>query len=220
LIGRNLFLGALYEFQRVFQVEYIAGGLFDKEDIPGRYGYHVSGLGVSLTYDTRNNAFAPDHGVMLQFYIDPFTSFLGSDYQYTNYVIDMRRFMRIYKNQVLALQIWGSWNSGDVPLRSLSYLGGANILRGYYAGRYRDKNAGVVQAEYRIPLWWRLGVAGFGAIGNVGPELKDINLQSVKYSFGGGLRVALNQKERLNLRLDYGIAQSSQGFYLQLGEAF
>ena len=33
------------------------GGLFDKENVVGRYGYHISGIGLSLTYDTRNNAF-------------------------------------------------------------------------------------------------------------------------------------------------------------------
>jgi outer membrane protein assembly factor BamA len=220
LIRRNLFLGVIYAYQRVFDVDYVPGGLFDQEDIPGRYGYHVSGIGFSLTYDTRNNAFAPDRGMMLQAYINPFSDFLGSDYEYTNYVIDLRRFVRIYREQVLALQVWGSLNSGEVPLRSFAYLGGANIMRGYYAGRYRDKNAAAIQAEYRIPLWWRIGAVGFGSVGNVGPDLKDINFQYLKYSFGGGLRVALNQKERLNLRLDYGIAHGSQGFYLQLGEAF
>jgi outer membrane protein assembly factor BamA len=220
LISHNLFLGFIYAYQRVFDVDYLAGGLFDKENIPGRYGYHVSGVGLSITYDTRNNAFAPDRGMMLQAYVNPFSDFLGSDYEYTNYVIDLRRFMRIYKDQVLALQVWSSLNSGDVPLRSFAYLGGANLMRGYYAGRYRDKMAAAIQAEYRVPLWWRLGAVGFGSVGNVGPEMKDVDLQCLKYSFGGGLRVALNEKERLNLRLDYGITRGSQGFYLQLGEAF
>jgi outer membrane protein assembly factor BamA len=220
-IGRNLFLGVLYEYQRVFDVDYRTDGLFDRQDVAGRFGYHISGFGLSLTYDTRNNAFAPDKGVMLQFYFDHFTSIFGSDYQYTNYVIDLRRFLRIYKRQVLALQVFGSFNAGEVPLRSLAYLGGANTMRGYYAGRYRDKNAAVIQAEYRIPLFWRIGAVGFSDVGNVGPQLTDINLHYFKYSYGGGLRIALNQSERLNLRLDYGIAKgSSQGFYLQLGEAF
>jgi outer membrane protein assembly factor BamA len=220
-IGRKLFLGTVYEFQRVFDVEYPAGGLFDQDNVVGRRGYAVSGLGFSLTYDTRNNAFAPDRGMMLQFYFDHFASILGSDYQYTNFVIDLRRFIRVYKGQVLALQAFGTFNAGEVPLRSLAYLGGANNMRGYYAGRYRDKNAGMLQAEYRIPLWWRIGAVGFGDIGNVGPELSDINLRHFKYSYGGGLRIALNQSEKLNLRLDYGLAKGdSQGFYLQLGEAF
>jgi outer membrane protein assembly factor BamA len=221
LVGKSLFLGVLYEYQRVFAIDYLHGGLFDQQDVTGRNGYHVAGFGLSLTYDTRNNAFDPDKGVMLQFYFDHFIPFFGSDYQYTNYVVDLRRFLRIFKRQVLALQIFGSFNTGEVPLRSLAYLGGASTMRGYYAGRYRDKNAAVIQAEYRIPLFWRIGAVGFGDIGNVGPELKDINLYHFKYSYGGGLRVALNQKEKLNLRLDYGVARgSSQGFYLQLGEAF
>jgi outer membrane protein assembly factor BamA len=220
LIGRNLFLGVIYEFQRVFNVEYARGGLFDRQNIVGRDGYHVSGLGLSLTYDTRNNAFSPDHGSMLQFYFDHFAPLLGSDYQYTNYVLDFRRFFRIHEGQVLALQAYGTFNAGEVPLRSLASLGGANSMRGYYAGRYRDKNGAALQAEYRVPLFWRLGAVGFGGMGNVGPRLEDINFEGLKWSYGGGLRLALNKKEKLNLRLDYGLAGRSQGFYLQLGEAF
>jgi outer membrane protein assembly factor BamA len=221
LIAKSLFLGVVYEYQRVFNIDYQTGGLFDQVDVLGRHGYHVSGFGLSMTYDSRNNAFSPDRGSMLQFYFDHFDPFFRSDYTYTNYVIDLRRFIRIYKEQVLALQVFGSFNSGEVPLRSLAFLGGSSTMRGYYAGRFRDKNAGVIQAEYRIPLLWRLGAVGFADFGNVGPELKDINFQHFKYSYGGGLRVALNQKEKLNLRLDYGLAKGrSQGFYLQLGEAF
>lgn len=220
-IGRHLFLGTVFEFQHVFDVGYPAGGLFDRENVPGRYGYHIAGLGLSLTYDTRNNAFWPDKGGMFQFWFDHFAPYLGSDYRYTNFVIDLRRFIRVCKQQILALQVYGSFNAGDVPLRSLAFLGGASSMRGYYAGRYRDKNAGILQAEYRIPLWWRIGAVGFADMGNVGPELKDVNLSHFKYSYGGGLRIALNQTEKLNLRLDYGLAKGhSRGFYLQLGEAF
>lgn len=221
LLGHNLFLGMIYEFQRVIGVEYPPGGLFDKENIVGRQGYHISGLGLSFTYDTRNNAFAPDRGMMLQFYFDHFAPLLGSDYQYTNFVLDLRRFFRLSGRQVLAVQAYGFFNAGEVPLRSLASLGGANSMRGYYAGRYRDKDQAVIQAEYRVPLFWRLGAVAFGDMGNVGSDLSELNFQCLKYSYGGGLRLALNKKEKLNLRMDYGIGHgANQGFYLQLGEAF
>ncbi|HEY6901989.1 MAG TPA: BamA/TamA family outer membrane protein [Puia sp.] len=221
LIAHNLFLGLVFEHQRVFDIEYAKGQIFDKENVRGRNGYHVSGLGLSITYDNRNNAFSPDRGGMMQFWFDHFGSYLGSDYQYTNFVFDFRRFLRVFKGQVLALQAFGSFNAGETPLRSLAYIGGASNLRGYYAGRFRDKNAAIFQAEYRIPLFWRLGATGFAGIGNVGPRLSDLDFQDLKYSYGGGLRLALNRKERLNLRLDYGFAKGpSQGFYLQIGEAF
>jgi len=67
LIGRNLFLGIVYEYQRVFDVQYTPRGLFDTENVLGRQGYHASGAGLSITYDTRNNAFSPDKGVILHF---------------------------------------------------------------------------------------------------------------------------------------------------------
>jgi outer membrane protein assembly factor BamA len=219
-IGNNLFLGVVFEHQRVFDMEYDPGKLFDKEAIVGRKGYHVTGLGLSFTYDTRNNAFSPSRGTMMQFWFDHFMPFLGSDYQYTSYTIDVRRFVKIYKDQILALHAFGMLTAGEVPLRSLAAMGGANIMRGYYAGRFRDKNQGVVQAEYRVPVIGRIGLVGFAGIGNVGPYLKDINFQYLKYSYGGGVRIALNKVEKLNLRLDYGLGDHSQGFYLQLGEAF
>ena len=220
-IGNKMYLGFLYEFQRLFDVKYTPGGLFDEDSVVGRNGYHVSGLGLSFTYDTRNNAFAPDNGILLQFYFNHFANYFGSDYQYTNFVIDARKFIKTYKKQVLALQAYGFFNAGEVPLRSLALLGGANKMRGYYEGRYRDKNMAVVQVEYRVALFWRIGATAFGDFGNVGSNLSEINFHYVKYSYGGGLRVALNQTEKLNLRLDYGVgAGKSNGFYLQLGEAF
>lgn len=220
-LGNKIYLGFLYEFQRLFDVNYPAGGLFDQEHVLGRNGYHVSGLGLSFTYDTRNNAFSPDRGMMLQFYFNHFASYFGSGYQYTNFVLDARKFIKTYKEQVLAMEGYGFFNAGNVPLRSLALLGGSSRMRGYYEGRYRDKNLVVFQTEYRIPLLWRIGAVVFGDFGDVTGRLGDFNFQCLKYSYGGGLRVALNQTEKLNLRLDYGIAPGfSNGFYLQLGEAF
>jgi len=220
-LGSNLFLGFRYEFQEVWDIKYDSGGLFDQENIVGRYPYHVSGLGISFTYDTRNNAFSPDRGTMLQAYYSHFDPVFGSDYRYSNYVIDLRKFLRLYKQQVLALQAYGFFNSGEVPLRGLAAIGGANSMRGYYAGRYRDRNMFVFQAEYRIPLFWRIGMVAFGDCGNVGNTVTDLNFDELKYTFGGGIRFALNRSEKLNLRLDYGVShKASNGFYLQLGEAF
>ncbi|HVM87146.1 MAG TPA: BamA/TamA family outer membrane protein [Puia sp.] len=220
-LGNKIYIGLLYEFQRLFDVKYDSGGLFDRENIYGRFGYHVSGLGASFTYDTRNNAFSPDKGLMLQFYFNHFANYFGSDYNYTNFVIDARKFLRTYDHQVLALQATAFFNAGHVPLRSLALLGGASKMRGYYEGRYRDKNLVVIQTEYRLPLFWRFSAVGFGDIGNVADKLSDMNFQCLKYSYGAGLRFALNASEKLNLRLDYGIgAGKANGFYLQLGEAF
>lgn len=221
-VAKHIYVGLIYEYQRLFKVSYTPGGLFDKENVPGRYSYHVSGLGASFTYDSRNDAFAPDKGMFLQGYFNHFAPAFGSDFQYTNYVIDARDFIRTYKKQVLALQAYAFINSGTVPLRSLASFGGSNSMRGYYDGRYRDKDQVVLQAEYRMPVYGRLGAVVFGGVGNVGHDRDYLSILDVKYSYGGGVRIALSKSEKLNLRLDYGIARNGQskGLYFQLGEAF
>ena len=220
-IAPDFFVGGIFELQRVWDITYQAGGTFDKQNVPGRNGYHVAGLGSSLTYDKRNNAFAPDNGLFCQFSFNHFDKYLGSDFVYTNYVLDLRKYMRVAKNQVLALQLFSFNNSGEVPIRSLASFGGANHMRGYYDGRYKDKNQTILQGEYRFTIYKRLGAVAFGGAGNVSKDLSDYSVNDLKYSYGGGIRFALDKKEKLNLRIDYGIGQGkNNGFYLQLGEAF
>jgi len=221
-VAPHLFVGGLLEYQNVWNIKYIPGGLFDQENIAGRNGYKVAGLGTSITYDNRNNAFAPDKGVYAQFYFNHFSSLFGSDFNFTNFVLDLRKFIQVKKNQVLALQLYSFNNSGgEVPIRSLAALGGSSRMRGYYEGRYRDYEMFVLQSEYRLQLSKRFGMVAFGGIGNVSDKLKNMGLESTKYSYGAGFRFTLNKSEKLNIRIDYGFGSGiNRGFYLQFGEAF
>ena len=221
-IAPHVYVGVLYEYQNVFKVDYLHGLLFDQQHVAGRYSYKVSGLGMSFTYDDRNHAFVPSKGSMMQFTFNHFGKYLGSDYKYTNYVLDLRKFITVYRAQVLALQAYGFFNSGKkIPLRSLASFGGSNSMRGYYDGRYRDKNQIVLQAEYRIPIYQRFGVVVFGSTGDVSSSFKDFSLRGLKYSYGFGARFMLSRSEKLNLRVDYGIGQATaHGFYFQIAEAF
>jgi outer membrane protein assembly factor BamA len=220
-LGKGMFIGALYEYQNLIENNYKAAGIFDQEQVVGRNGYHVSGFGMSFTYDTRNNAFAPNKGNLAQIYFNHFSPFFGSEHRYTNIVVDLRKYMTIRKNGVLALQAYSFNNTGnDVPLRSLATLGGMNSMRGYYDGRYRDKNQLVFQAEFRQQVYKRFGMVAFGNIGDVSHDFS-YGLSDLKYSIGAGLRYAINKSEKLNIRLDYGIGPGkNQGFYFELGEAF
>lgn len=221
-VRKNLFIGILYEYQNLLKVDYTRDGLFDKQNVTGRHGYKVSGLGLSLTYDNRSNAFSPDKGAFVQLHASDFRHFLGSDYSFTAIVLDARKYIRTYKQQVLALQLYDQVNSGNnVPLRSMAALGGANSMRGLYSGRYRDNNQLVLQAEYRLPIAGRFGAVVFAGAGDVGHTATDYSLNNLKYSYGGGIRFAVDKKEKLNIRLDYGLAgRGNNGLYFQLGEAF
>jgi len=75
--------------------------------------------------------------------------------------------------------------------------------------------------EYRAPVWWRFSLVAFGGIGNVYSDKYPLWKNEFKYSFGGGVRLSMLQKDKLNIRIDYGYySKYNSGFYFTLGECF
>lgn len=216
---KEVYIGINYEFQNVFKFGYNEGGLFDKENIMGRHGGIISGLGMALAWDTRNHAFSSTKGVYFQLNIIPYRYWIGSEFNFNVISIDLRKYISIYKGHILAFQAVGLFNNGDVPIRNLAALGGSDIMRGYYAGRYRDKDLIAAQAEYRSPMLGRFGLVFFSGLGEVSNNIRHFK-GNLKYSLGGGLRFSLRKNERLNLRIDYGVGNKSSGLYFTVAEAF
>lgn len=221
-LGNNLFMGGAIEFQHLMKINYLQGGLFDIENIAGRNGYKSSALALSFTHDNRNHAFTPNKGFFFQTFLYNYNKVFGSTFNFTSLSIDVRKYLQILPQQILAFQLLTLQNFGNqIPLRNLATLGGAGNMRGYYAGRFRDNDNFLLQGEYRIDIYKRWGGTLFGSVGNVGKNYTDIFSNTFKYAYGGGIRFALNKTERLNLRIDYGIgAKGNSGLYFQIGEAF
>jgi hypothetical protein len=219
-INGNFYLGVTYEFQHTGPVSYTPGGLFDQENITGRYGGNTSGIGPIISWDTRNSAYSPDHGFFAELQYVWFPDFLGSDFNFQVFSADVRRFICLDPKSVLALQGLAGLTFGNTPFRKLEELGGADMMRGYYGGRYTDKCLMAYQAEYRRLLFWRVGMVAFAATGEVAPTPTQFELDGLHFTYGGGLRFMLSRAEKLNLRVDYGIAKHSNAFTVQLREAF
>ena len=219
-VHRNMYLGATYEFQHTGSVFYIPGGLFDQENIIGRQGGNTSGIGPILSWDTRNNAYSPDHGIFAELQYVWFNPVLGSDFKFRVFSTDLRKFIELSPKSVLALQGIAGLTFGNTPFRKLEELGGADMMRGYYGGRFTDKCLMAYQAEYRRFLFWRVGMVAFASTGEVAPAPGHFELDGFHYAYGGGLRFMLSKAEKLNLRLDYGVARHSNAFTVQLREAF
>jgi hypothetical protein len=95
-----------------------------------------------------------------------------------------------------------------------------DFLRGFADNRFVDKNVIAFQAEYRIPLFWRLGAVVFIGAGEVFDNLGSLTFGGLKPSAGFGLRVAIIRDPKQNLRIDW--AKSLDDFTLEFGfkEAF
>ena len=189
-------------------------------NILGDDGYSNLGLGLGLVYDTRHNVMNVRHGYLSEIGYLTYQPNLGSTNKLNTLFLDNRAFFKTGKRNVAAFQMVGQFSHGEVPFNQLSMIGGEMIMRGYYLGKFRDKNMFTVQGEHRwlpFPFSKRIGGAVFASLGSVSSNL-DFN----KYllSAGGGLRFLIFPKRDIYTRLDFGMSAHGSGFYLYIGEAF
>ncbi len=223
-VYKNLFLGAGFDFQRVFQVQYEAGGYFDQEKVLGVYDktdYNVFGYSFFINIDSRNHTYVPNKGELFRVRFTNFSKAVGSDYAFQALEVDYRKFIKITNRSTLGIHSLGFFNFGEPPFRNLALLGSNGIMRGYYAGRYRDNKLFAAQVEYRFPIAGRFGGVAFAGAGQVAHTFSDFGFDRFKPSLGTGLRFAVLKQEKLNLRVDVAFgSNSSVNYYIVLAESF
>ncbi len=219
-IYRRFNIGPVVRYETVSMVSVKPNGLLAPGTIAGSNGGSSSGLGFVANWDSRDNTFATYEGSFYQMTALFYRRGLGGDFSYTDVLIDTRNYVQVFPNQILAVQAAAEAIDGMPPFQSLVQFGGQNMVRGYFAGRYRDKSGIAVQAEYRVPIWWRFGLVGFAGLAQVGHDLHEYAMNRFWVAGGAGIRFALNPEERINLRMDYGIGNNSSGVYITVTEAF
>jgi outer membrane protein assembly factor BamA len=196
------------------------GGALESGLVPGTEDGQAVGVGGSLIRDGRDNTVYPRRGGYHQLLVDLFGKVWIGDYGYGRYTLDLRGYLPVARTHVIALQALGIATSGGPPFDQYPELGGERLLRGYFQGRYRDRDLLAFQGEYRLPVIWRFGAAGFVGIGQVAPDLGSFGFDRFWIAGGAGLRFLLAEREGLNIRADFAVGEGSTGFYLSLGEAF
>jgi outer membrane protein assembly factor BamA len=216
----GFYAGIQYQFENSKILKIEGNSLLAQRNICGSEGGTASGCALLMNWDTRNNIFYPSVGSLCQLSAGLFSGVLGSDYDFNRYSLDLRKYFPLFSSHVLVVQSLINITTGSPPFQMLPLLGGTNIMRGYYQGRYRDKKMIVFQTEYRLPLWWRFGLAGFAGFGDVADRVSNFEISAFKYSVGCGLRYQFNPEEKHNLRFDFGFGEGTSGFYITMGEAF
>jgi outer membrane protein assembly factor BamA len=226
-IRNDLFIGLEFGYQRLAAVDFV---LPDPEDMDfemplGSEGSSNVGLGIGLVQDNRHNVLNVRKGLFSELAFLHYNPAWGSTFNFSSILSDTRVYKPMGKNNVLAAQLLGQFNFGDVPFNQLALLGGENIMRGYYYGRYRDNNQIAAQVEYRfLPLPFnftdRIGTAVFAGAGSVFNDVSDISISKIAVSGGAGLRFLLFPKKDIWIRTDLAFTREGLGFYIFIGEAF
>ncbi len=218
----DLNFGFTYNFANHQVTEIQEGGLLDSGGILGADRTVISGLGAEFNLDTRTNTSSPTDGQLFEIGAHFSSEILGATHSFNKFTLDLRNYEPLGDRSTLATQIYIENNYGDVPFQGMAFFGGSSSARGYFYGRFLDKNMYVVQAEYRYRLKPRWSLAAFGLIGSVAGDASDLlKFNSVKPGFGGGVRFKVLKEQNTWLRLDIGSGKDGQsGIYFGVNEAF
>jgi len=220
-VENNIFAGLNYNFSDTWGI-FFTGGFAEEASVETKLAAtRVSGLGPNIVFDFRDNPFSPLQGWYLELGAHYYRGMLGSASLYDEYLIDARKYFRIFRNDFLGVQLLGNFTQGDMPFRELNRLGGPNMMRGFFQGRYRDKQHAAAQIEYRTSLNRFLKLALFTSAGQVFGELQQWQWQQMRYAGGVGGRVLVNKEKNIYLRLDFALTdRGTSGFYFRIADAF
>lgn len=203
-------------------------GVFATQNVYGKKGGKIFFAGVAQVYDSRDNNTYSTRGQMAKLTLNYAPDFWGGENYKGGFMsLDYSGFRRLSDKLVFGLNAkYQSYFSSSVPFYLLPQLGSDAIMRGYYQGRYRDKNMAAVQSELRYRIIPRFGLVLFGGVGQVYGNYSKLAADQLKPNYGGGIRYFFDLERNLSVRVDYGIGQKvpgekrQSGIYFSLGEAF
>lgn len=180
---------------------------------------HTYTAGLSFTYDSRDFMLNASKGIFVQ--IDQtFTPrcFGNGKYNFSTTEATFATYGKLWKGAILAGELHGQFNYGHIPWSQLATVGSNDRMRGYYEGRYNDKNVIEGQVELRQHIKGRNGVVAWVALANAFPNFKNIAWRYTLPNAGVGYRWEF--KKRINIRVDYGFTRNGGGFIFNINEAF
>lgn len=201
------------------------GGIFDQLPLVGKTGGQFLAFGLSALYDTRNTTTYTTEGLYgrAKYAYAP-NFWKGDNFNGSLMELDSRYFFPISPQLTSATQaIFRSTWGPTVPFYTYRELGGDMMMRGYYLGRYIDKNYAAAQTELRYRLHPRIGLTAFGSAGSTFSKEHKARLVP---SYGGGIRYFFSLEHNSTIRFDYAIGEKrsndnrQSGFYISISEAF
>lgn len=227
-IANNTYTGISLGFEKYNYKDLAVGGILDTSPLVlGKNGGKVLYIGLSQSYDTRNSNNYPTQGFFGRISYQYAPNLFGSNsFSGSQVKLNLRGYWSLAPSLTLGLQgLYYTIQGKNTPFYLLQQLGNDEIMRGYYTGRYRDKNLIASQAELRYRFVERLGVVAFGGLGKVFSNGRPL-FYDLKPNYGIGGRFFFDPAKGLSVRADYGIGEKlsnekrQTGFYISFAEAF
>lgn len=173
----------------------------------------ISGLGLTLAYDTRNSQFAPTKGIKSTLDFTQYGEVMGSDYDYSHVNAEICDYIPLGGAFSLGLRGQGEWVGDDAPFYDLPWI----HLRGIEAGRYVDNTAFTAESELRFDANNRWTYVGFGGVGWIADQPDELGDTGGHFAGGVGFRYLLASKYDLRIGLDVAAGPEDAAVYVTIG---
>ena len=124
--------------------------------------------------------------------------------------------------RVLAVRAYASADDphegAQVPFYMQEALSNSRTLRGYDSFRFRGEKLVSLQAEYRWEAAPAIELVAFVDSGRVFREDEDIDIEGLRATWGGGLR--LKTWNKTFVRFDVGTSDEGTRVYLRFGPSY
>ena len=173
----------------------------------------ISGLGLTLGYDTRNSLFSPSRGTKGYVSWTQNDEAIGSGFDYGRIDAEVCHYVPLGGPVTLGLRTAASYAGDSAPFFDLPYT----RLRGIQLGRYVDNAAVTLEAELRWDLSPRWTLVGFGGVGWVADQFDEIDDADDAWAGGAGFRYLVARQYDLRLGLDVARGPEDWGVYVTIG---
>jgi len=219
-IRKGIGLGAGLRGDLYNITDIVDNGLLETEMPIGYEGGTKFNFQLLALFDNRDNINSPYRGYFAEVSYQKSLGFLGSDFDYTKWEIDVRHYLNLGKESVLANRLWMTLASEGVPFFDMAHLSTGTRARGISDRRFINPDIYTFQSEVRIPLFGRFRANIFGSYNIIPEERGQLFDGTNVWTYGLGLRYVLAKENRNCLRLDIAKGKDAVNFYLTVNEAF
>ena len=220
ILDSNLFWGANYTYGKTVT------SLNNKESAQINLNdtTHLGSIALSVDYDSRDNVFSPDRGMLLSAEETFFNEAFGGDDNFEIYKLQGLFYQPLANDLFLDFKISFEGVSDD---EAPFYMYPSINLRGVPLLRYQAQDTAVTEVQLRYeftPRWSGLIFGGVGKAYGKDPfnPFIDTSFSDAKnrYTKGVGFRYMIARKYGLRMGIDIASSQEDEAIYLQFGTAW
>ncbi len=174
-------------------------------------------LMVQWRHDTRNSVLHTTRGMVVQLEVEQALDVGAHAGKWTRVGAVAQYYTTLASTVLAGRVILQHMEGNDIPVQQLLSIGGNSTVRGLPDNRYLDQSSLVLNAEWRVPLWWKFGAilgVDAGAVESGADRLPTARWNVTPVA---GLRLAF---ETFVVRGDVGWSPDAVGVYLNFGQVF